>query len=99
MTLILGQVIRGYTDTDLTCVPFWIVTNQRLGYSTTRINYFHVCIQMILKFENISIYNLETRPSLPSISQCASGYSGSSLSKSVDFETNLKDSVALDIVN
>lgn len=54
---------------------------------------------MKLKFENISIYNLEKRPSLPSILHCTSSYSGFSVSKYVDSGININDSVALDIVD
>lgn len=44
---------------------------------------------MKLKFENISIYNLEKRPSLPSILHCTSSYSGFSVSKYVDSGINI----------
>lgn len=54
---------------------------------------------MKLKFENISIYNLEKRPSLPSILHCTSSYSEFSVSKSVDSGININDSVVLDIVD
>lgn len=54
---------------------------------------------MKLKFENISIYNLEKRPSLPSILHCTSSYSGFSVSKSVDSGININDSVVLDILD